>query len=74
MLELPHMTLNAYVAGLDGTKLKALFDAIKALFDSYNEQASGVSYNIRRIFDMAGMDEDRSLMWSFEYICTVTPS
>jgi hypothetical protein len=73
-LEFPHITLNAYVSGLDGTTLKSIFDAVKALFDSYTEQSSGKSYNLRRIFDMAGMDEDRSLMWSFEYICTVTPS
>lgn len=74
VIELPRITLNAYVAGLDLTTLTAIFDAVKPLFDAYNEQSGGKSYNSRRIFDMPGMDEDRSLMWSFEYIWTVTTS
>jgi hypothetical protein len=74
MIELPRITLNAYVQGQDGATLKSIFDAVKALLDTYNTQDSGKSYDVKRIFDMAGVDEDRSLMWSFEYLCTVTTS
>lgn len=74
MIERPHMTLNAYVAGQDTVTLRAIFDAVKALFDSYNEQSAGKSYDMKRIFDMPGADEDGSLMWSFEYNCVITTS
>lgn len=74
MIERPHITLNAYVPGQDTVNLRAIFDAVKALFDSYNEQSGGKSYDMKRSFDMPGMDEDGSLMWSFEYNCVVTTS
>lgn len=73
-LELPHLTVNAYCAGVDGTTLLGYFNAVTALLDTFNSQSGGKSYNLRRIFDMPGVDEDRSLMWSFEYIGTVTDS
>jgi len=71
MIERPHITLDAYVAGQDTVTLRSIFDAVKALFDTYNEQSGGVSYDLRRIFSMPGPDEDGGLRWSFEYQGTV---
>lgn len=72
MIELPHITINAYVAGLDNSRLKSLWTAITLLLDTYNEQSAGLSYTLRRIFARRTLDEDRSLLWSFEYIATIT--
>ncbi len=74
MLELPHVTLNVYVAGRDWTTLKAIVDALTPLFKLYNEQSGGRSYTIKRIFDMPGVDPDGSFKWSFEYLATITDS
>lgn len=72
MLELPHMTLNVFVPGQDFTNLKSIVDALIILFTEYNEQSGGRSYTINRIFDMPMTDVDGSLMWSFEYLATIT--
>ena len=74
MLELPHMTLNVFVQGQDSATLISITDALVALFTGYNEQSGGRSYTINRIFDMPGTDSDGSLMWSFEYLATITNS
>ena len=74
MLELPHMTLNVFVQGQDSATLISITDAIVLLFKGYNEQSGGRSYTINRIFDMPMTDVDGSLMWSFEYLATITDS
>lgn len=74
MIERPRITLNAYVQGSDSTTLDAIWNAVKALLDAYNEQSGGLSYDIKRIFDLEMVDEDKSLMWTFEYLCAVTTS
>lgn len=74
MLELPHMTLNVFVQGQDSDRLISITDALVLLFKGYNEQSGGRSYTINRIFDLPLTDIDGSLMWSFEYLATITDS
>lgn len=74
MLEFPHITLNAHVQGQDFTTLKSITDALVILFKKYVEQSGGRAYVIKRIFDMPLVDSDGSLMWSFEYLVSVTDS
>ena len=74
MLELPHMTLNVFVQGQDSATLISITDAIVLLFKGFNTQSGGRSYTINRIFDMPRTDIDNSLMWSFEYLATITDS
>ena len=74
MLHLVHITLNVFVQGQDWGTLESVVNAVETLFTEYNEQASGRSYTINWIFDMALTDEDGSLMWSFEYVATITDS
>ncbi len=73
-LDLVHITLNIFVQGQDWTTLEPVVLAIRALFKTYNEQSGGKAYTIERIFDMAMTDSDGSLMWSFEYLATITDS
>lgn len=74
MLHFVHITLNVFVAGQDWETLEPVINALETLFTEYNEQSSGKAYTINWIFDMALNDEDGSLMWSFEYLCTITDS
>jgi len=74
VLELPHMTLNVFVQGQDSATLISITDALVTLFKKYNEQSGGRSYTIKRIFDRSMTDVDKSLMWSFEYLATITDS
>lgn len=72
MLALVHITLNVYVEGQDWTTLEPIVNALETLFTEYNEQSGGKAYTINWIFDMALTDDDGSLMWSFEYLATIT--